>query len=92
MSSKITIPEEARQKYLERRWQDLESCRKALSARDFECFATVGHQIKGNAATFGFDELTPIAINMENFGLAKDVKKLEEVLNLFEAYLNRIKN
>ena len=89
MAPKIIIPEEVRQKYIERRKKDLTDCRLALSNADFKCFAFVGHQIKGNAVTFGFDELTPIAIEMETLAVEKNVNKLHELLNRFEACLSR---
>ena len=90
MSSKIVIPEEVKIKYIERRKKDLLDCRQALSDLNFECFAHVGHQLKGNAITFGFGELAPIGIEMEELALTKDIKNLTEVVNRFETYLNRI--
>lgn len=89
MAPKLIIPEEVRQKYIERRKKDLADCRVALLKLDFKCFAFVGHQIKGNAVTFGFDELTPIAIEMETLAVEKNVDKLHELLNRFEGFLNR---
>lgn len=89
MAPKIIIPEEVRRKYIERRKKDLADCRLALSNADFKCFAFVGHQIKGNALTFGFDELTPIALEMEKLAVEKNVDNLHELLNRFEALLNR---
>lgn len=88
MSSKIIIPDEMKVRYIERRKKDLVDCRQALSKHDFECISGVGHQIKGNAATFGFGELTPMAIEMEKLAATKDLTNLAEVLNRFEAYLN----
>lgn len=89
MAPKIIIPEEVRQKYVERRKKDLADCRLALLNADFKCFAFIGHQIKGNAVTFGFDELTPIALEMERLAVEKDVDNLHELLNRFETCLGR---
>ncbi|MBC7743012.1 MAG: Hpt domain-containing protein [Bdellovibrionaceae bacterium] len=91
MSEKIDIPLDARLKYVERRKQDLADCRTAISKLDFKCLERVGHQIKGNATTFGFDELSTIAIEMENQALKKDVEKLKTTLKKFETYLARLK-
>ena len=90
MSEPFTIPEEEKNKYIERRKKDLANCRLALTALDFKCFATVGHQMKGNAVTFGFDELATIGVDMEKMALSKDVQKLAEILNRFDAYLDRV--
>lgn len=89
MVPKITIPEEVRQKYIERRKKDLADCRLALTNADFKCFAFIGHQIKGNAVTFGFDELTPIALEMEKLAVEKNVDNLHKLLDRFEAFLKR---
>ena len=90
MTPKIFIPEEVRQKYLERRKQDLADCRMALQKFDFKCFSFVGHQIKGNAVTFGFDDLTPLALEMEKLAAEQNVENLHDLLNRFEACLKRL--
>ena len=89
MVPKIIIPEDVRKKYIERRKKDLADCRLALANADFKCFSFIGHQIKGNALTFGFDELTPIALEMEKLAVEKNVDNLHDLLNRFEAVLKR---
>lgn len=82
----MQVPPEAKQKYIERRKQDIVACKDALTKKDFLFFERIGHQIKGNASTFGFDQLTSIAIEIENGGKAKDLTVLKElVLRLEEA-------
>ena len=90
--STIDIPEEARLKYIERRKTDLESCRKALAEEDFTTLARVGHQVKGKATTFGFDELSTIAIDLEDFALKKDVNGLNKVISRFTQFLVGLKS
>ena len=87
--SNIDIPEEARQKYIERRKTDLENCKKALQQKDFDAIARVGHQVKGNASTFGYEELGSIAIEMEKSALSKDAGKLDSVLTKFSKFLSK---
>lgn len=87
--SSIDIPEEVRLKYLERRKTDFENCQKAIQEKDFEVLARVGHQIKGNAATFGFDDLSTVAIEMEQGALKKDIDKLSSVMKKFAEFLAR---
>lgn len=90
MVPNIIIPEDVRKRYIERRKKDLADCRLALSKGDFKTFAFVGHQIKGNALTFGFDELTPLALEMEKFGAEKNIERLHDLLNRFESFLSRL--
>lgn len=85
----MDIPEDVRLKYLERRKTDFETCQKAIAENDFEVLARVGHQIKGNAATFGFDDLSAIAIQMEEGALKKDTQKLSSVMKDFSDFLSR---
>ncbi len=91
MSEKIDIPLDARIKYVERRKQDLVDCHAAILKLDFKILERVGHQIKGNATTFGFDELSTIAIEIENQALKKDLDKLKTTLGRFESYLKNLK-
>lgn len=80
----MIIPIEARQKYLERRMLEVIASNDALSKQDFNFFERLGHQIKGNAATFGFDELTIIAVGLETAARAKNLKNLSEFIQKFE--------
>lgn len=91
MIETMQIPIEARLKYLERRKQDIISCHEALEKQDYNFLDRLGHQIKGNAATFGFDELTEVAINMEQAAKNKDHNRLIDLVNRFEALVNTAK-
>lgn len=83
----VDIPQEFILKYIERRKTDLESCEQALKSKDFDAIARVGHQIKGNAASFGFDDLGAIAIDMEASALKHDEENLHKVMNRFNQFL-----
>jgi HPt (histidine-containing phosphotransfer) domain-containing protein len=87
--STVDIPNEARLKYIERRRTDLENCRKALLQDDFKTLAQVGHQIKGNAITFGFEELGILATELESSALEKDKKQLGLILDRFGLYITK---
>lgn len=89
MEADIVIPEEARQRYLERRKKDVESLREALSARSLEEFKRVGHQLKGNAASFGYGELEKVAVQMEAAAERQDLHEASRQLDLFQQWLNR---
>lgn len=83
----MQIPIEARQKYLERRKQDVIACHKALEKKDFLFFERLGHQIKGNALTFGFAELTPLAIAIEVAAEAKNLDQLTDLVTKFSTFI-----
>ena len=70
------IPIELRRKYIERRWADLKKCHDALAINDFSFLINLGHQMKGNAATYGFEKLGIIAEQIEIFSKEKIRKEL----------------
>lgn len=88
MNNDLVIPEEARQRYLERRKKDLESLRAAVEAKELEEFKRIGHQLKGNAASFGYSELEKVAIQMETAGEHDDLNEAARQLDLFAKWLD----
>ncbi|MGE0526555.1 MAG: Hpt domain-containing protein [Bdellovibrionales bacterium] len=89
MDTEIVIPEEARQRYLERRQKDIETLRAALSVHMFEEFKRIGHQIKGNAASFGYGDLEKVAVQLEQAGERQDTQEAARQLDLFQKWLER---
>ncbi len=90
MDLEMLIPEEARLKYIERRKKDIESLREALTTNSFEEFKRIGHQLKGNAASFGYSDLEKVAIQMEAAGLKQDRHEASQQLGLFEQWYNKV--
>jgi HPt (histidine-containing phosphotransfer) domain-containing protein len=87
MENDLIIPEEARQKYIERRKKDIESLRSALAQKTFDEFKRIGHQLKGNAASFGYNDLEKVAIQLEVAGEKQDAHEASRQLGLFEQWL-----
>jgi HPt (histidine-containing phosphotransfer) domain-containing protein len=88
MSYQMKIPDEMRAKYIERRQRDLEELKKALSAGGLEPFQRIGHQLKGNGATYGYDELGELGRRMEEAGNAKDRALAEDCLSEFIRWIS----
>jgi HPt (histidine-containing phosphotransfer) domain-containing protein len=84
----VDIPPEVRARYIERRRQDLETLLKATETGRFEDFCRVGHQLKGNAASFGYAELEKIGIQLEQIGLAEDSSGAKRTLELLQSWLD----
>ena len=83
MNLSVTIPDSLKQQYIERRKVDLQKLEAALKQSDFSVVIRVGHQLKGNAVTFGFDELEMIGVALEGAGDAADLKAAQEALGSF---------
>lgn len=89
MSYSVRIPEEMRKKYVERRGNDVKELREAIAGRKVESFLRVGHQLKGNALTFGYDELTDLGKRIEAAGEAADFSAGEVCVDELEAWIKR---
>lgn len=87
MKIEMEIPQEAKNKYLQRREKDLRDCLLALQSSDFDVFVRIGHQLKGNAITFGFEPLSEIGERLESSGKQQDRQKMQKALNDFETYI-----
>lgn len=92
MVDEMTIPEEVRQRYIERREKDIESLRAALSSRSLDEFSRIGHQLKGNASSFGYSDLEKIAIQLEQAGIKRDALEASRVLQMFVDWFSKIRS
>lgn len=85
----MMITNEMQQQYLHRRRADLYILRKALLEKGEDSFKTIGHQIKGNASSFGYCDLTEVAERIETIGNSRNWSLAEDVIADFEFWLNR---
>ena len=83
----MEIPPEAKAKYIQRREKDLSDCQMALENLDYDIFIRVGHQLKGNATTFGFDPLAGIGVRLEDFGKEKNLSEIKKAVSDFQVFL-----
>lgn len=87
MGYTMAIPDEMRKKYLERRRRDIEELNTAAAKSDPAPFIKVGHQLKGNALTFGYQELADVGARMEEAGNQQDWAVAKECLASLEHWL-----
>lgn len=84
----MDVPQEMLFRYMERRKKDLETCLLCLEKENFTELEKVGHQLKGNAVTFGYSELSEIGSHMEKAAARKDVDEIERALEEFSSWVN----
>lgn len=75
----MQLPAELYRSYHQRRKGDLQRLREAFAAGDVEPFKMLGHQLKGNAPTYGYPELAKLGEEMEKLSsetLQTDGEKL----------------
>lgn len=85
----MEVPHEIMMKYIERRKRDLEECQLFLKDRQFDEVERVGHQLKGNGATFGHPELSEIGKKLELAAQSKNLLSIEEGLKEFSDWVHR---
>lgn len=84
----MDLPIEMYKKYIERRKADVTQLQEAVSSGSVEVFKRIGHQIRGNASSFGFEDLAQIGTEMEELDsstIAIDGKDILEKLNIWIA-------
>jgi HPt (histidine-containing phosphotransfer) domain-containing protein len=86
--SRMEIPFANQQKYILRRHEDLKKARQALAENDLSSIETLGHQWKGNGATFGFPELGKLGADLENAAAEKRKDLVSNLVSQFETWLS----
>jgi HPt (histidine-containing phosphotransfer) domain-containing protein len=90
--SGIIVSQEAKLRYLRRCEKDLLACKEAILGRDYKLVEKVGHQLRGNASTFGFDELGVLGEELEHQAETKDIDQLtlliQKLSNKIEVFIN----
>lgn len=83
----VEIPADMIQRYVERRKADLEMLEQSLAVHDLEKIKSIAHQIKGNASSFGFDDLNQIVVQMENAAVSNNQPILLATIESFRSWL-----
>ena len=81
------LPREMYVTYLERRKAELERLRQAASEGRVDDFKVVGHQLKGNAPSYGFEDLAVIAKELEKVTPENLNTHGNQLLNQYEQWL-----
>ena len=89
MSTSLHIPEEMKRQYLHRRRGDLAKLIEAAANADIEVFHRIGHQLKGNASTYGYDDLEALGIRLEDEMTAFDLAKANGLIREFQEWLEQ---
>ena len=83
----MDVPKKILSHYLEHRKNDLKFCLEWLTKNNFCEIERVGHQLKGNGATFGYPDLTSLGAELELAAQNRDSIKTEMTLKKFSNWL-----
>ena len=84
------ITQEMRDLYIQRRKVDFDRMQIAINEKNSDALQHLGHQIKGNAASFQFPELESLATKIEDAGKRRDFSSCAKILDEFRRWLSSI--
>ncbi len=76
--------------FLTRKQIDLQSLNEALANRDLAAIAALGHRIKGEGGSFGFDVVSEIGAALEAAGKQGDSESAHRLVADLSEYLKKI--
>lgn len=76
--------------FLANRRKDLRTIRAALPDKDFETVRTIGHRMKGDGGSYGFQAISKIGGSMELAAGRRDQPAIERYTSQLEDFLARI--
>ncbi len=77
--------------YLTSRIDELPQLLQLAAASDFEALRNRGHDLKGSGGSFGFDEITRIGAEIEQFAKQRKAAEISHELQQLGLYLNRVR-
>ena len=90
MNAAFVVPKEMRRRYLERRSTDMEVLGKALADKNYLEFNRIGHQIRGNAPSYGFEDLSDVGREIEIAGKNCDGQKAKKAILSLKNWLSKV--
>ena len=76
--------------YLEKRRKDILAVLTALSGGDYEKIRTIGHNMHGTGAGYGFCEITEIGAHLEQAAGIRDDETIHKEIQALSAYLDNL--
>jgi signal transduction histidine kinase/CheY-like chemotaxis protein/HPt (histidine-containing phosphotransfer) domain-containing protein len=76
--------------YLEKRRSDIAKLQGALDCGDFATIATLGHQMNGTGAAYGFEPITEIGTLIEAAARSSDTARIRESIDDLDRYLRDV--
>ena len=83
----MELPIEMRQAYLRRRKADLILLEEACEKMEAPYLQRVGHQLRGNAISYGFDELSTIGTQLETASKNHNFREAGELVKQIKNYV-----
>lgn len=88
----MDLPKELIVNYVERRILDMETLKNSLAANQLSEFRRIGHQLAGNASSYGFDDLGIIGRQMEQLSESSLETEGTKLLSRYEVWLEQARS
>jgi len=76
--------------FLENRLKDVDKMKEALTAGDTETLRSVGHSLKGVGGGYGFDRISELGAEIEEFAKADDLESIKQRVDDLADYLEHV--
>jgi HPt (histidine-containing phosphotransfer) domain-containing protein len=86
----MEVPSEVLKRYLDRRVVEISACEHALVSKEYASLLKMGHQLKGNGATFGYPALSDLGRKLENAAIASDHQTMTKTLAEISIFIKKI--
>lgn len=86
------ITNEMKERYLNRRQEELIELNNAIMEKNYEPAVRIGHILKGNGSTFGFNELSELGKDIEEAAENEDEVILKLLVNSLQVFLQKAQN
>ncbi|MCC2677918.1 MAG: Hpt protein [Pseudobdellovibrio sp.] len=93
-NASYNIPEELKDiipAYLERRKEDTVQLNDLMAKNDFEGIMRIAHKLKGNGASFGFDQITELGDKMNQAAKSENSEEVRKLIKDFESEVQQIR-
>jgi CheY-like chemotaxis protein len=76
--------------FLEHKREDAGTIRAAIDRADYETISQIGHKMKGEGGSYGFDAVTEMGATLERAALDKDLDTARHTLDAITEYLESV--
>jgi HPt (histidine-containing phosphotransfer) domain-containing protein len=76
--------------FMARKQTDVQNLKNALDGGDLATVASIGHKIKGEGGSFGFDTISDIGAGLESCGKQGDRASAQQLVSDLSEYLEKV--
>jgi len=76
--------------FLEHKREDTGTIRAAIDRADYETIGQIGHKMKGEGGSYGFDAVTDLGAKLERAAQEKDLDTARQTVDAITEYLESV--